>query len=281
MTDKLFEALASGVQVYDLSRLYEIGMPQSPNHPAYWRSMPRRHGDRVRDDGGSAANDLIVMGTHVGTHMDALGHVSHDGLLYGDVQAADEQVGGGFPTHGIDAVAPLFTRGVLLDIPAVRGVTALEGGDEISPEDLDAALERHDGEVCPGEVLLIRSGWGQRWHDRDAYIGHDSGVPGVSAAGARWLAARRPAAVGADTIAFEHLPAGKGHAVLPAHRILLVEEGINIIETMDLERLALDGVDACTLVLAPLPLVGATGAPVRPLAVVSDGSPAEVGRSGA
>ena len=77
----------AGWKQFDLSRPYVIGMPQSPNHPRYGHSLPRRHGDMVRADGGSAANDHITMGTHVGTHIDALAHVSHDGKMYGDRDA--------------------------------------------------------------------------------------------------------------------------------------------------------------------------------------------------
>ena len=270
MTDRLLDAVLRGTRTYDLARPYVIGMPQSPNHPAYWRAMPRRHGDAVRADGGSAANDLITLGTHVGTHIDALGHVSQDGLLHGDVPADAAQVGGGFPDHGIHVFAPALTRGILLDVPGALGTTSCEPGYEITPADLDAALELSGTTPTPGDVLLVRSGWGARWEEGAAYIGAASGVPGVSTDGARWLAAHRPRAAGADSIAFERLEPGKGHAVLPAHRILLVEEGINIIETMNLEDIARDGVRAFTLVLAPLPLVGATGSPVRPLAVVSE-----------
>ncbi|TVR33787.1 MAG: cyclase family protein [Nitriliruptor sp.] len=269
MTDSLLLALDAGVRVYDLSRPYVIGMPQSPNHPAYWHSLPRRHGDRVREDGGSAANDLIVLGTHVGTHIDALGHVSQDGELHGGVDAAAAQVGGRFADHGIHTFPAGRFRGVLLDVPAALGIDACEPAYRISPDDLDAAVARQGLEPRPGDVLLVRSGWGRRWDDGPAYVGHDSGVPGVGEDGARWLAAQRPSAVGADSIAFEHLPAGQGHAVLPAHRVLLVEEGINIIETLDLETLAADGIGSFALALAPLPLVGATGAPVRPLALVA------------
>ena len=85
--------LFAGHRAIDLSRPYVIGMPQSPNHPRYWHSLPRRHGDTVRADGGSAANDVIMLGTHVGTHMDALAHVSHDGLLHGGIDAAAASVG--------------------------------------------------------------------------------------------------------------------------------------------------------------------------------------------
>ena len=269
MSDPLLEVVRAGLRTYDLSRPFEIGMPQSPNHPAYWHSLPRRHGDKVREDGGSAANDIIVMGTHVGTHIDALAHVSQDGELHGGVDAAELQVGGRFSTHGIDQVEPGLSRALLLDVPATLGLGACEPAYEITEEDLDRTVERQGVAPEPGDVLLVRSGWGRRWSEGEAYIGEDTGVPGVGEAGARWLASHGPRAVGADTIAFEHLAAGKGHAVLPAHRVLLVEEGINIIETMNLEVIAADSVHEFVLALMPLPLVGATGAPVRPLALVA------------
>jgi kynurenine formamidase len=271
MTDPLLAAVQAGVRTYDLSRPYRIGMPQSPNHPAYWHSLPRRHGDMVREDGGSAANDLIVLGTHVGTHMDALAHVSHDGKLHGRIDAAAAQVGGRFEVGGIDEVQPIVTRGLLLDVPAALGRDTCEPAYEITPDDLDRCLEVQEVRPATGDVLLVRSGWGAYWDEGAPYIGKDTGVPGVGEAGAKWLAAHEPVAVGADTIAFERLAAGKGHAVLPAHRVLLVESGINIIETMNLEQLAADGVHEFAFVALPLPLVGATGSPLRPLAVVAEG----------
>jgi kynurenine formamidase len=76
-------------------------------------------------------------------------------------------------------------------------------------------------------------------------------------------------AAGSDTIAFERIPAGAGHAVLPVHRVLLVEHGIHIIETLALEELAASGAREFLFVLSPLKVVGGTGSPVRPLAVVS------------
>lgn len=267
--------LFAGRRQIDLSRPYVIGMPQSPNHPPYWHSLPRRHGDMVRGDGGSAANDIISMGTHVGTHMDALAHVSQDGKVHGGIDAAEAQVGGRFGVHGIDAVPPILGRGILLDVPAALDLPTCEPAYEITPDDLEAALALADTTPRPGDVLIVRSGWGQRWEEGPAYVGKETGVPGVGEAGARWLAAHEPSAAGADTIAFEHLAAGKGHASLPAHRVLLVEAGINLIETMALEELAVEaealGVRHFPIVVIPLPLVGATGSPVRPLALLPDG----------
>jgi kynurenine formamidase len=269
-TGDLLGLLHNGVTVHDLGRSLEIGMPQSPNHPAFWHSLPRRHGDMVRADGGSAANDIIVLGCHVGTHIDALAHVSHDGRLHGGLDAAAEQVGGRFLRGGVHEIAPMVCRGLLLDVPGALGLDACEPAYEISPDDLDATLTRQGVTPGDGDVLLVRSGWGRRWADHEAYIGAGTGVPGVSEAGARWLADARPRAVGADTIAFEWLAPAAGHSLLPAHRVLLVEAGINIIETMNLEQVASAGVYEFVFVLSPLSIVGATGSPVRPLAVTLD-----------
>lgn len=271
MTDRLLDAVRTGVGVYDLGRPMFVGMPQSPNHPRYSHTLPRRHGDSYRSDGSSAANDMVVTGTHVGTHIDSFAHVSFQGCLHGGTDAAEEQAGGRFMEHGVHTIAPIVTRGVLLDVPAALGLDACPAGYEITVEDLEKTIAHHGIGPEVGDIVLVRSGWGRRFEEgTDAYVGHDSGVPGVSEAGAVWLADAGVVAAGADTIAFEMLPAGGGHALLPAHRVLLVERGVYIIETLDLERISAAGVREFTFVAAPLNLLGATGSPIRPLALVSD-----------
>jgi kynurenine formamidase len=268
-TDALLAAVQAGMVVHDLGRPLTVGMPQSPNHPEFRHTMPRRHGDMVRGDGGSAANDLISTGTHVGTHIDALSHVSHCGELYGGIDAAGAQVGGRMAAHGVETIEPMVCRGVLLDVAGVLGVDVLAGGEEITPDHLDDCLAAGRTTLRPGDVALVRSGWGRHWSDAAAYVGRETGVPGVGEEGARWLAARGVRAAGADTLAFERIRPAHGHALLPAHRVLLVESGIHIIEAMQLDGLAAAGVVECTFVLVPLPIVGATGSPVRPLALVA------------
>jgi kynurenine formamidase len=264
----LLEAVSAGVRVFDLAQPMQPGMPSSPNHPGFRMALIRRHGDMVREDGSSAANELIVTGGHVGTHVDALAHVSHDGALHGGISAAEAQQGGRFSRHGIDELAPLLARGVLLDVAAARDAEVLPGGYGIDPDDLDAALERAAVELRPGDAALVRTGWGRHFDDPEAFLGHSTGVPGPTEAGARWLADRGIRLTGSDTTAYEQIPPGQGHRVLPVHRLLLVERGVHIVEMLDLEPLARDGVHEFCFVLAPLKLVGATGSPVRPLAVV-------------
>jgi kynurenine formamidase len=269
MTDALLGAVQAGVEVIDLGRQLRVGMPQSPNHPQFWHTMPRRHGDMVRSDGSSAANDMISTGTHVGTHIDALAHVSFEGKMYGGVDAVAAGVGGNYDELGVHTIAPMLRRGVLLDVAGHLGVEHCEGGYEITVDDLEATSKRQGAEVGEGDVVLIRSGWGVKFAEGAPYVGGPSGVPGVGEAGAQWLADRAVHAAGADTIAFERLAPGGGHALLPAHRVLLVERGIYIIEALDLDGLARAGWSEFTFVLVPLNIYGATGSPVRPLAVRS------------
>lgn len=268
MSNSLIDIVSHGLTVVDLGRQLTTGMPQSPNHPQFWHTLPRRHGDKTRSDGGSAANDMITMGTHVGTHIDALAHVSQDGELYGGADAMESCLGGKYVEHGVHTISPMITRGVLVDVPAYLGVPMLEGGYEITASDLEGALTRQNMRIHRGDVVLIRSGWGKKFSEGAPYVGGESGVPGIGEEGAEWLATKGVHAAGADTIAFERLSPGQGHSTLPAHRVLLVENGIYIIEAMELEELAEREIHEFTFVLVPLNIFGATGSPVRPLALV-------------
>ncbi|MCW0212769.1 MAG: cyclase family protein [Pseudonocardia sp.] len=268
-TATLLGAVGAGTRVIELGHPLFTGMPSSPNHPGFRMTLERRHGDAVRPDGGSASNEVIITGGHVGTHVDALAHVSHDGLLHGGIDAEQAQRGGKHTVHGAETIPAMVTRGVLLDVAAVHGVDTLPGGYGVTAADLAAAAERAGAEPGPGDVAVVRTGWARLFGDATAYVGAASGVPGVTVDGAQWLAERGVVATGADTTAYEQIPAGAGHRVLPVHRVLLVEHGIHIVEHLALEDAAEAGLGEFLAVFAPLRIVGGTGAPVRPLAVVA------------
>lgn len=254
-------------RVFDLAHPLEPAMPVSPNHPGYRMALVRRHGDMVRTDGGSAANEMIVLGGHTGTHLDALAHVSHNGKLHGGVDATEAQRGGRFQCLGVEEVEPIFARGVLLDVPRFRGVDVLPPGEPISADELRAVARAQSVELPRAGAVLVRSGWARHWSDPRTYLGHASGVPGPDASAAEWIANAQPRVTGHDSMAYEHLPPGAGHAVLPAHRVLLVEHGVHIVENLDLEELAAQQVYEFLFVCLALKFVGATGSPVRPIAV--------------
>jgi len=256
------------VRVYDLAQPLERATPTSPNHPAFEIALVRRHGDVTRRDGSSGANELMTLGTHTGTHIDALCHIAAAGRLYGGLDAEGLSRGGRFAELGAETIAPIVARGILLDAAGHLGDGgALSAGRAIGVSELEELCRRIDVEVRSGDVPLIRTGWTRHFADPEAFVGRETGVPGVDESGARWLAQRGVRAVGADTIAFEQITRGPS-PLLPVHTILIVEHGIHIIEVMNLDELARDAVTEFLLIAAPLAIVGATGAPIRPLAIV-------------
>ncbi len=185
------------------------------------------------------------------------------------MDAAEAQTGGRFKQLGVETIPLMFCRGVLLDIAGLHGVPVLKAGQPITADDLDRACARQQVEVRPGDAVLIRSGWPVHWRNAETFVGHAHGVPGPDESGAAWLAERRIRLTGAETIAYECISPERGHALLPVHRMLLVERGIHIVEVLDLTALAGAGVSEFLFVLTPIKVVGATGVPVRPVAVVA------------
>ncbi len=256
-------------RTYDLGRVLETSTPVAPGHPSFRMALLRRHGDSERPDGSSSANELISTSGHTGTHIDAFAHFSQDGRVHGGHDATEAARGSRFKVHGAETIAPIVCRGVLLNVAEAEGKPALEPGRPITAADIEATCRHHGVEVARGDAVLFRTGWPVgRYEDPDAYIGWTSGVPGPDESAARWLADRGARVAGSDTIAFEWLAPGAAHTRLPVHVVLLVEAGIHIIEVMDLEELAKDRVREFLFACSPLKLVGATGSPVRPLALV-------------
>ena len=265
-TDVLLDALESAT-IYDLAQPLQNGMTSSPSHPSFHMALWRRHGDRERADGTSSASEIIVTGGHVGTHVDALSHFSDAGKLHGGIDAHSAQETGLFTSHGAETIPPFVRRGVLLDIATTEGQDVLAPGTEINSSLLSKAAARRNITINPGDVVLIRTGWSTYFADSERYLGLTEGAPGVTLDGAKWLADAGVVAIGGDTASVEVIPAGNGHSILPVHRFLLYERGIYLIEVLDLEKLAQDQVTNFLFILAPLKIIGATGSPVRPLAV--------------
>ncbi len=257
--------LISGARVFDLAQPYFTGMPHHPTHPPYLFSLVKQHGEYVGPAGSSAAADAIALGSHVGTHIDALCHFSCGGKLHGGADVASLQsYGGGLEKFSIDTVAPILRRGVLLDIARHAGVAALAEDFEITAAHLEAAARAQQVEIRRGDVVLLRTGWAVYWNDPAKFISQVRG-PGPALAGAQWLSAREVFAAGSDTVAFEKVP----DAAMPVHVHLLVEQGIHIIECLNLEELAREGIGTFLFIAAPLKLRGATASPIRPIAVVT------------
>jgi kynurenine formamidase len=261
---QLLEAIAAA-RVFDLAQPYFPGMPHHPTHPPFLFGLVKRHGEYVGPAGNSSAADALALGSHVGTHIDALCHFSCGGKLFGGIEAATAQsCQQGFHAHSIDTVAPIVRRGVLLDVAGFAGVEALAEDFEITPEHLDRTARAQGTGIERGDVVLLRTGWARYFHDAAKFVSEVRG-PGPGRAGAEWLSQRGVFAAGSDTLAFEKVP----DAGMPVHVHLLVESGIHILECLNLEELAAAAAWEFVMVAAPLKVRGATGAPVRPLAIVA------------
>ncbi len=256
-------------KVYDLGQPYFPGMPHYPTHPPFLFGLTKKHGDLVLEGGASSAADALALGSHVGTHIDALCHFSCGGKLHGGVEVkALQSDSGGIAKHSVDTIAPILRRAVMLDVPALLKMDALPTDFTITPDHLEAAAKVQGIAVQEGDVVLLRTGWARYWNDAARYITGGQGAhpagPGPELEGARWLSQRRVFAAGSDTVAFERVPT----PAMPVHVHLLVESGIHIIEALNLEELSRDRVYEFVFVAAPLKIRGGTGAPIRPVALV-------------
>ncbi len=250
----------SGCQIFDLAQPYFLGMPHFPTHPPFLFSLTKLHGDYVDASGMRSAADSMSMSGHTGTHIDALNHFSCNGRFFNGREVAESQsYAGGVSEYPVSEVAPIVRRGVLLDIAGLLKVEALLEDFSIEPEHLDAC----NASIHPGDIVFIRTGWGQYWSDSKRYISQTR-CPGPELPGAQWLSRRQVFAVGSDTVAFERIP----NPAMSVHVHLLVESGIHIIENLNLEELARHRITEFLLIAAPLKIHGGTGAPVRPLAFV-------------
>ena len=272
-------ALVRDGRLFRLARERFPGMPLFPGHPRF-EVLSYRTPQGLRAEAAEPwgpHNDAclgymseLVMGTvHTGAHIDAHAHmtVGADDRWHGGSAPAD--LGDFGPLKG-DAteIPPLWRRGVLYDVPRHRGLRALAAGAAVTAEEL-LAIEQADGVAAgAGDVALVRTGYMAAWPDPERLAAHRGAGPDISAAGL--LSARGVVATGSDTETYEVQPApqpGEPSNPQPVHTHLLIEKGIYIMESLDLEALAAAGVREFLFVALPLALRGATGSMIDPVAV--------------
>ncbi len=267
MTTDSLAGLLAGRKIFDLGVELYHGMPHHPMHSPFMYQMLRTHGDLMYGDGVTAAVDLFGMSCHTGTHLDGLGHFAKNLCLRGGVPVEQGQSKtGGLKTGGIQEVAPILRRGILLDVAAAQGVEVLEAQRVIGPADMDAAARAAKVEVRSGDVMLVRTGWIRLWPDQRKYYSVQSGQPGLNAEAAKWATDRGVFCLGSDNFAVEHVPSPGN--TMPVHIHCLVERGVHLLEVVNLEELARARTYEFLLVMVPLKIRGGTASPVRPLAIV-------------
>ena len=220
-------------------------------------------------DDAAFNDDTVSMAMAAGTHLDALAHVTYDGLMYNGFPADAVTAQAGATRCGADKLTPVLSRGVLLDLPATKGVERLEPGYAVTAEDLDAAVDHARVTLAPGDVLLVRTGHMQLFHAGDTWgYNHDS--PGLSTGTIEWVHAADAGAVLTDTYVYEVWPPQDWACMMPVHMIQLRDMGQIQCQNVDLEGLAADcaadGRHEVLLWAAPEPFTGGCSAPVNPVA---------------
>ena len=226
-------------------------------------------GVRLPAGGRGIADDALVLSPHgTTTHMDALCHMWTGKQIYNG-HASSRIRSYGATRCGMENIEGLVTRGVLFDVPAYRGVDVLDPADRIGVADLEAMSARMGITVGQGDAIVIRTGWPTVYAESpERYWG---GEPGLSSDGAKWLAARDISTVASDNSAISGLNTqGLADETLEddIHMIFLWRHGIYLLEMLWLEELAKAGQPTFLFVVAPLKIVGGTGSPVNPLAVL-------------
>lgn len=255
-------------------RVVPLGQPLSKRTPVQLHRPPLMHfmnrdgGDYAagaeRRGGFQFAEDTLVLSTHIGTHIDALCHSWYDDTLYNGFPSTGIRSNTGAAHCGIEHCPPIVTRGLLLDIVKHRGAP-LEKGACISADELAACAKASGLDIHEGDAVLIRTGWLET-HGGDGKE-YFSGEPGIDVEAGVWLATAGVAIIGADNFAVEAIPFPAG-TVAPVHQRLIRDFGIPLVENLALVELAEAGAREFLLILAPLPIVGATGSPLCPIAVL-------------
>jgi kynurenine formamidase len=267
--------------IYDMGRVFEEEMPLfnlTPKPRKYTLTVPGAPSWGPLGENKLLWNEDLISGhlTQDGTQFDALSHMGTDLGPGGDLNQihyynghshAEIGSGRGFSKLGIENVTPIFTRGILLDIAALRGRT-LNCSEEISVADLKAALTRQnlaEDALQPGDALFYHTGWGRYWMTDNAKF--NGCAPGLSDAAGDWVVQQHVLLVGTDNWAVEAIPGPDPKLFAPNHQKFLVENGIYIIENLTFDALIEAQVYEFAFVVGTLPLKGATGSPVRPFAI--------------
>jgi len=202
------------------------------------------------------------------THLDALCHMFWQGKMYNGFPQEEVTKEGASKLSIANLKQGVFTRGILIDLPRLKGVAYLEPGTAIYPEDLEVWERKTKIKITPGDVIFVRTG---RWARRAAVGPWDvsRNSAGLHASCAKWIRQHDVAIIGSD-VASDLLPSGIEGVSHPIHQLVLVAMGVYIFDNCDLEALS----ETCDkrnrwdflLTASPIAVAGGTGSPLNPIA---------------
>jgi kynurenine formamidase len=269
--EQMLAAIAGVSQgrVLELSTTFGRDMPQGNPDAFYGFRVTQYRTPKAltskASPGFDFSMDVITASPHLGTHIDGLAHISCHGRMFGGHELNEVYSDFGWKANGMEESQPVVGRGVLLDVARAKNLEHLPDQYEISIDDIKSTLRAQGGSIRPGDSVLVRTGWLRSWYesDPDTYF---ASQPGVGPDAAIWLFEQGMALLGTDTSGTEVIPMPDPERT--THGVMLVERGVHLIEIMDLEAVADEGIFEFLFICLPLRITGATGSWIRAVAVV-------------
>jgi kynurenine formamidase len=264
------ETVLRGTRLIKTGEVIELGHVLAADMPFFGTRRFDVHTKRTfmnQPSNRRGSNEEIVITEigQVGTQFDGFNHQTIEDGMYNCFKVEESATRTGFTKLGIEKVGALITRGVLIDVAASKGVDMLPDTYEITVQDLEQALQRQNLTLQPGDAVIIHTGWGKLWaKDNARYV---KTCPGIGVAAAEWLARKDPMLVGADNWPVEVGPNPDKEVSLPVHQIMLVVNGIHLLENLKLDELAAKRVHEFAFMMQPLKVKGGSGSTVAPIAV--------------
>lgn len=275
---KVLEAIAlvRAGKVHDLAHVLHQDVPAFPGRTFRQYLTTSSHQTNRRGPlagptglGNNNVNWIVEQITatqQMGTHLDGLNHLQAGDRTYNGFALADIVEDWGTSKLGVETLPQVVTRGLLLDVAAVRGVERLGPGEVITVGDAQAALQAAGLRVRPGDAVLFHTGWGSLWGaDNDRY---GEAEPGPGRDLATWLAGQRIALTGCDTWSYGPYPAEDAREPFVVPQTLNVDHGTVVVENLRLHEAARASLREFLLVVSHAKIRGATGAWVCPLAII-------------
>lgn len=222
-----------------------------------------------------ANEDVLILASHNETHLDALSHVYNERKMYNGFPVETVSASKGSTRLGVEKVGAIAGRAVLLDMVTHLGASAdgpwLEGARGIGSDELRSCAKAQGVEMRAGDIVLVRTGWIDKFLSWNVmgpadFSGREFGQPGLDVTAVDFLDEHDISVVGADNSAIEVI-GREGDAFLGVHVELLVKRGVHLVEHLMLKKMADDRCYESLFVCAPLPVVGAAGSPVNPIAI--------------
>jgi kynurenine formamidase len=263
-------AVINAAKLIKTGEVIEIGHVLSEKMPFFGTRRFDVHAKRTfmnQPSNRRGSNEEIVISEigQVGTQFDGFAHQTHENSWYNCYKVDENSTRTGFNKLGVHNVGALFTRGVLIDVAAYKGVDVLPDTYEITVADLEGALAKQNVALQAGDAVLINTGWHKLWaKDNARYV---KSCPGIGVKAAEWLIAKDPMLLGSDNWPVEVSPNPDAQLSLPVHQIALVVNGVHLLENLKLDELAQKQVYEFAFVMQPLKIQGGSGSTVAPIAV--------------